>query len=129
MPSFIIVGYVSQILGRAAFLPHSPSFFTRDLDQYKNTSLPQLYQPPRTTFTQNTYHWLLSSCEYCKGFKNSFFIEHIQKQSLQIFLKIGILKSSADFTGKHLYLSLFLKHLQVKGWQLHKKDSNTGVFL
>ena len=44
-------------------------------------TLSQLYQPPRTAFSQNTYHWLLSSCEYCKVFKNSFFIEHLQKQS------------------------------------------------
>ena len=59
----------------------SYTFFTRDVDQYKNTSLSQLYQPPRTPFSQNTYHELLSSCEYCKVFKNSFFIEHHQKQS------------------------------------------------
>ena len=34
----------------------SYTFFTRDVDQYKNTSLSQLYQPPRTPFSQNTYH-------------------------------------------------------------------------
>ena len=34
----------------------SYTFFTRDVDQYKNTSLSQLYQPPRTAFAQNTYH-------------------------------------------------------------------------
>ena len=59
----------------------SYTFLKRDVDQYKNTSSSQLYQPPRTAFSQNTYHWLLSSCEYCKVFKNSFFIEHLQKQS------------------------------------------------
>ena len=48
-------------------------FFTSDVDQCKNTSLSQLYQPPRTAFSQNTYHWLLSSCEYCKVFKNGLF--------------------------------------------------------
>ena len=42
------------------------TFFTKDVAQYKNTSLSQLYQPPRTTFSQNTYHWLLPSCEYCE---------------------------------------------------------------
>ena len=31
----------------------SYAFFTRDIDQYKNTSLSQLYQPPRTPFLQN----------------------------------------------------------------------------
>ena len=43
-------------------------FFTRDFDQYKNTLLSQLDQPPQTHF------W--------KVFRNSFFIEHLQKQSL-----------------------------------------------
>ena len=51
----------------------SYAFFTRDFDQYKNTSLAQLYQPPPTAFLQNTYHWLLLSCEYCKVFKNEHF--------------------------------------------------------
>ena len=32
-------------------------------------------------FSQNTYHQLLSSSEYCKVFKKSVFIEHLQKQS------------------------------------------------
>ena len=34
----------------------SYTFFTGDLDQYKNTSRSQLHQPPRTSFSQNTYH-------------------------------------------------------------------------
>ena len=34
----------------------SYTYFTRDVDQYKNTSLSQLYQPPRTAFSQSTYH-------------------------------------------------------------------------
>ena len=34
----------------------SYTFFTRDVDQYKNTSHSQLYQPPRTAFSENTYH-------------------------------------------------------------------------
>ena len=58
------------------------TFFTRDVDQYKSSPHSQLYQPPRAAFSQKTYHWLLSSCEYCTVFKNSFFIEHLQKQSL-----------------------------------------------
>ena len=51
----------------------SYTFFTRDVDQYPNTSLSQLYQPPRTAFSQDTYHSQLSSCEYCKVFKNVVF--------------------------------------------------------
>ena len=57
---------------RAAHLG-SYTFFIRDVDQYKNMSLSQLYQPPRTAFSQNTYHWLLLFCEYCKVFKKGLF--------------------------------------------------------
>ena len=39
----------------------SYTFFTKDVDQYQNTSLSQLYQLPRTAFSQNTNRWLLSS--------------------------------------------------------------------
>ena len=48
---------MSQIIfkERTAHLA-SYTFFTRDVDQYKNMSLSQLYQPPRTLFSQNTYH-------------------------------------------------------------------------
>ena len=34
-----------------------------------------------------TYHLLLSSCECCKVFKNSFFKEHVQKQSFEDVLQ------------------------------------------
>ena len=34
----------------------SYTFFTRDVNQYKNTSLSQFYQPPRISSSQNTYH-------------------------------------------------------------------------
>ena len=51
----------------------SYTFLKRDVDQYSNTSLSQLYQPPRTIFSQGTYHWLSSSYEYCKVFKNGLF--------------------------------------------------------
>ena len=36
---------------------------------------------------------------------------------LQMFFKIGVLKNSTNFTGKHLRPATFLK-----------RDSNTGVF-
>ena len=34
----------------------SYTFFTRDVDQYENTSLSRLYEPPKISFSQNTYH-------------------------------------------------------------------------
>ena len=33
----------------------SHTFFTRDVDQYQNTSFSQLCQPSGTPFSQNTY--------------------------------------------------------------------------
>ena len=78
---------------RAAHLG-SYTFFKRDVDQYKNTSLSQLYQPPRTASSQNTYHWLLSFCEYYKVFKNSFYYKTppetvvCRYSSKQVFLKV-----------------------------------------
>ena len=39
---------------RIAYLV-SYTFFTRDVYQYQDMSRSQLYQPPRTAFSQNTY--------------------------------------------------------------------------
>ena len=92
-----------------------------DVDQYKNTSLSQLYHPPRTPFSQNTNHWLLLPCEYCKVFKNNFFIESFQKQP---FADIPQNRYSLKFRKLHrkaLCWGLILKNLQVEGLPLHKK--------
>ena len=46
------------------------------------------------------------------------------------FLKIGVLKNFAIFTGKHLYWSLFLIKLQAfSSATLFKRDSSVGVYL
>ena len=105
----------------------SYNFFTI-LINIKNTSVSQLYQPPRTPFSQNVYHLLLSTCEYCKVLKNSFFIEHTRSSRLQVFFKIGALKSFANFIGKHLCWSLFLKNLQGEVLQLYWKKTPAQVF-
>ena len=42
--------------------------------------------------------------------------------------KIGFVKSFGNFTGKHLYWSLFLKNLQAEGLQLHKKRLQCRCF-
>ena len=94
-------------------------FFTRDVDQYKNTSLSQLYKPPRPRFPQKTYHQLLPSCEYCKVFKKSFLQNTSRSSRLQMFFEKGVLKSFPNFTGKHLCWSLFSKNLQAEGLQLY----------
>ena len=57
------------------------------------------------------------------------FLENTSRSShLQMFFKIGALKSFADFTGKHLRRSLFFKKLQAQGLQLHNKKTPTQVF-
>ena len=107
----------------------SYTFFTRDVDQYKNTSLSQLYQPPRTPFSHNIYHQLLSSCEHCKVFKTSFFIEHLQKHSLADVLPNRCSQKFHKLHRKALCWSLFLKNLQAGGLQLHKKGLQHSCFL
>ena len=83
----------------------SYTFFTRDVDQYKNRSLSQLYQPPRTVFSQNIYHWLLSSCEYCKVFKNRLFYRTppeavvCRYSSKQVFLKVSQTSKQSTCVG------------------------------
>ena len=60
-----------------------------------------------------------------KGFSQVF-----RSSRLQMFVKIGVLKNLANFTGKHLCWSLFLIKLQLfKSATLLKRDSNTGDFL
>ena len=75
----------------------------------------------KNSFSQNTNHWLLSSCEYCKVFRTAFLQNTSRSSRLQIFLKIGILKNFANVTGKDLRWSLFSKNLHAEGLQLHKK--------
>ena len=63
-------------------------------------------------------------------FLRTAFLQNTSRSSrLQIFLKIGILKRFANFTGKRLCWSLSLKNLQADDLHGHKKDANTGVFL
>ena len=62
-------------------------------------------------------------------FLRTAFLQNTSRSSrLQIFLKIGILKSFANFTGKHLCWSLFLKNLQAEGLQLHEKRLQLRYF-
>ena len=107
----------------------SYTLFTGEVDQYKDMSLSQLYQPPRALFSQNMYHQLLLSCEYCKVFKNSFF-PNLQRvvcrcSSKQLFLKV--LQTSQEST--HVGGS-FQKNLQAQGLQLYitAKKTSTQVF-
>ena len=63
-----------------------------------------------------------------KFLRRTFLQNTFRSWRLQIFLKVGILKSFANFTGKHLCWSLFLKNLQAEGLQLHKKRLQRRCF-
>ena len=56
--------YLSDIIlnKRTASLA-SYNHFTINVKQYKNTAISTLYQPPRSPFLPNTYHWQFSYCE------------------------------------------------------------------
>ena len=59
-----------------------------------------------------------------------FSIAIVGSSRSQKFFKIGVLKNSANFTGKHLCWNLFLIKFQVRRpATLLKRDSNLGVFL
>ena len=103
----------------------SCTFLTRDVDQYKNTSLSQLYQPPKTPISQNTYHQLLSPCEYCKVFKNSFLQNtpkgsHLQCSSKQMFLNVSPSSQQSTCVGISFKKTCKLKACNI----IQKKTSN-----
>ena len=77
-------------------------------------SLSQLYQPPRIAFSQITYQWLLSSCEYCKVFKNGLFYRTPPKVVFAV-----IPQTFRKLHRKALKLESLFKKLA--GLQLHKK--------
>ena len=91
------------------------TFFTRDADQYKNTSFPLLHQPHRTIF----HRTLITSYFFpvnIANFLEAAFLENTSRSSgLQMFFKPGVCKSFGNFTGNHLYWSLFSKNLQAGG--------------
>ena len=63
-----------------------------------------------------------------QNFISKMSLPPFQKQ--QMFFKVGVLKSYAIFTGKHLRWSLFLiKFQSFRSATLLKRDSNKGVFL
>ena len=111
---------------RATHLGSYTFFNKRCWSILKHVTFTALSTTKNSFFTEH-FHWLPSSCEYCKVFKNGLFYR-TPPEALQIFLKIGILKSFANFTGKHLCWGLFLKNLQAEGLQLRKKKSPIAVF-
>ena len=106
----------------------SYNFFTKDVDQYKNTSLSQLYQPPRTPFHRTRLTSYFRPVNIAKFLRTVFLQNTSRSSHLQMLFKIGVLKSFTNFTGKHLCWSLFLKNLRAAGLQLHKKRLQNRCF-
>ena len=79
-------------------------------------------------FSQNIYHKLLSTCEYCKVFKNSFFIEHLQKQSFADVLQNSCSKKFCKLHRKALVLQSLFKKLAAEGLQFIKKRHQHRCF-
>ena len=63
-----------------------------------------------------------------KFLRITFLYNTSRSSHLPMFFKIGAQNSFANFTGKHLCWSLFLKYLQAEGLQLHYKKTPTQVF-
>ena len=62
-------------------------------------------------------------------FLRAAFLQNTSRSSrLQMFFKLGVLRSFANFTGKHLCWSPFLKNSQAGGLQLHKKRLQHSCF-
>ena len=87
----------------------SYTLFTRDVDQHKNTSLSQLYQPPKHFFLRTRITSYFLPVNIAKVLITAFLYTS-RSSRLQMFFKIGVLKNCANFTGKHLCWSLFLKN-------------------
>ena len=51
-----IIKYVSNYSKERTAHVARFTFFTKDVDQFKIISLSQLHQPPKTPFSQKSYH-------------------------------------------------------------------------
>ena len=79
-----------------------------------------------------TYRTLITSyfrpVNIAKFLRKAFLQNTSRSSGLQMFFKIGALKSFANFTGKHLCWSLFLKTLQTCRLATLLKKTPTQVF-
>ena len=75
--------------------------FIRNIDQHKNTLISQLYQLPRSPFSQNTYHTSYFRPVNISKILRRAFLQNMSRSSrLQMLSKIGVLKNFANFTGR-----------------------------
>ena len=84
-------------------------------------------------YQEHLFHRTLITSYFClvniAKFLRTDFLKNTSRNSrLQMFFKIGVLNSFANFTGKHLCWSFFLKNLQAEGLQLDKKRLQNRCF-
>ena len=86
-----------------------------------NTGIFCKKQPDGVNILIDFFHRTLITSYFCPvniaKFLRTAFLYTSRSSRLQMFFKIGVLKSFANFTGKHLCWSLFLKNLQAEGLQ------------
>ena len=68
------------------------------------------------------------SCEYCKIFKNSFFIEHLRWLLLQVLHKKEVPKNFATFTRMYRYRSPFLSSCRAINCNFVKIEGPVQLF-
>ena len=68
------------------------------------------------------------SCEYCKVFNNSFFIEHLGWLLLQVLYKKDVPKNFANFTRMHHCMNPFLSSCRSITCNFVKKEGPVQVY-
>ena len=70
----------------------SEAFLKTDVDQYERQSLSQLYQPPRTPFSQNIFTSYFHPVNIAKLLRTASLVNISGSSCLQMFFKICVLK-------------------------------------
>ena len=117
--------YLKQ-LGRASAPLHS----LNDIHDPRKLKLALVISLTNDEDLRRHYLTLIVKGTYKSKLRHPIITVNLQKQLLSDVLQIGVFKSFAIFTQKHLCWSLFLIKLQAcRPANLLKRDSNTGVFL
>ena len=66
----------------------SYTFFTRDVDQYENTSLSRLYEPPKYLFRKTLITSYVRHVNIAKFLRATFLYNTSQKQPPEVFFEI-----------------------------------------
>ena len=78
--------------------------------------------------TWSLYQKLTKNLIIFAGANRIFSLKKFRNSPSQMFHKLGVLKNFAEFSGKHLYWSHFLMHLQAWDQQPHDKMTPAMMF-